>query len=190
MSRVYRAIALIFVLMMSMGFGAEVIVFDPETWTPKVTDRAIVTADKMEYNFDVSSATLVGNVLIQHPQFTARADKIDIVFEESVNDMVGKKTKEKGKVQDNVRSAIAKGNVKAVGENVFLEGDRLLYFKDNGKLMLLGTDNKNPLVMKDGRSITGEVITMWLNDGKVEVTGKMALSMQVDPATSKSSKEK
>ena len=47
--------------------------------------------------------------------------------------------------------------------------DNATYFKDNAMLRLTG---KNPpVVKKDGRTISGQIITMWLNDGRIESSG-------------------
>ena len=58
--------------------------------------------------------------------------------------------------------------------------DRANYFKDNAMLRLTGVD-KAPVVQKDGRTISGEIITMWLNDNRVETSGDIKVQI---PATS------
>lgn len=163
-------------------------VLTPENWKPKVKTEAIINSDRLDFDYELYIATFTGNVVIQHPQFTAIADKIIVVFDKEAeeNAMVAnvKETKIFGKKigesQQRVKSAIAIGNVKAVGENMLITCDRANYFKDNAMLRLTGVD-KAPVVQKDGRTISGEIITMWLNDNRVETSGDIKVQI---PATS------
>lgn len=163
-------------------------VLTPENWKPQVVSEAIINSDRLDFDYELYIATFTGNVVIQHPQFTAIADKIVVVFDKDAENkppvakanessIFGKKV---GDAQQRVKSAVAIGNVKAVGENLLITCDRANYFQDNAMLRLTGID-KPPVVQKDGRTISGEIITMWLNDNRVETSGDIKVQI---PATS------
>jgi lipopolysaccharide export system protein LptA len=148
-------------------------VLTPENWKPKVKTEAIINSDRLDFDYELYIATFTGNVVVQHPQFTGFSDKIVVVFEKDVNETASVASKNKssflGEKADNamqrVKSAVAIGNVKVFGENQMIICDNATYFKDNAMLRLTG---KNPpVVKKDGRTISGQVITVWLNDGRI-----------------------
>lgn len=162
-------------------------VLTPENWKPQVTNESTINADRLDFDYEQYIATFTGNVVIQHPQFTAIADKIIIVFEKNPEEntkaiqkkeasVFGKKV---GESQQHVKSAVAIGNVKAVGENMLITCDRANYFKDNAILRLTGIDTA-PVVQKDGRTISGKIITMWLNDNRVETSGDIKVQIPSD----------
>lgn len=163
-------------------------VLTPENWKPQVTDEATINSDRLDFDYEQYIATFTGNVVIQHPQFTAVADKIIVVFdkdaEEKAQETRKKETsifgKKVGDSQQRVKSAVAIGNVKAVGENMLITCDRANYFKDNAMLRLTGVDTA-PVVQKDGRTISGQIITMWLDDNRVETSGDIKVQI---PASS------
>lgn len=169
-----------------VGYTSDVLT--PENWTPQVTNEAVINSDRLDFDYEQYIATFTGNVVIQHPQFTAIADKIIVVFEKEAeekaqeirrkeNSIFGKKA---GDAQRRVKSAVAIGNVKAVGEDLLITCDRANYFKDNAMLRLTGLDAA-PVVQKDGRTISGEIITMWLDDNRVETSGDIKVQI---PASS------
>lgn len=182
-----RKFFVIVCLSLIFAISNAVEVLTPENWKPQVTDEATINADKLDFDYELYIATFTGNVVIQHPQFTAIADKIVIVFNKEDEEETQKSAKSQksifgkkaGSAQQRVKSAVAIGNVKAVGENLLITCDRANYFKDNAMLRLTG-DNA-PVVQKDGRTVSGQVITMWLNDNRIESSGNMKMQM---PASS------
>lgn len=164
-------------------------VLTPENWKPQVVGEATINADRLDFDYELYIATFTGNVVIQHPEFTAVADKIIVVFEQDSNEssavepkkgsgVLGEQTDE---AQQRVKSAVAIGNVKAVGENQLITCDRANYFKDNSMVRLIGEENNPPVVHKDGRTISGQIITLWLEDNRVETSGDIKLKI---PASS------
>ena len=148
-----------------------------ENWKPQVINEATINSDRLDFDYELYIATFTGNVVVQHPQFTGFSDKIVVVFEKDVDETASVASKNKssflGEKADNamqrVKSAVAIGNVKVFGENQMIICDNATYFKDNAMLRLTG---KNPpVVKKDGRTISGQIITMWLNDGRIESSG-------------------
>ena len=169
---------LIICLMLLSFAGFANNVLTPENWKPKVDKEAVINADRLDFDYELYIATFTGNVVINHPQFTAVADKIIIVFDKDAEEnasVVNKKDssilgKKMGDAQQRVKSAVAIGNVKAVGENILLTGDVVNYFKDNSMLRLTGKESP-AVVQKDGRTISAQIITMWLNDNRIETSG-------------------
>lgn len=164
------------------SYSKEVIT--PENWKPQVINESIINSDRLDFDYELYIATFTGNVVIQNPQFTAVADKIVVVFEKDSdeendiknndNSVFGKKI---GEARQRVKSAIAIGNVKAVGKNQLITCDKATYFKDNALLCLTGNDDKPPVVQKDGRTISGQTIKMWLNDNRVETSGDIKVQI-------------
>lgn len=150
-----------------------------ENWKPEVVGEATINSDKLDFDYELYVATFTGNVVIKHPQFTGFADKVVVVFEKDAEtataaptggSILGKKTAD---AQQRVKSAVAIGNVKAFGENMMMTCDNATYFKDNAMVRLTG--KTPPVVKKDGRQISGQIITLWLNDDRIETSGDIKL---------------
>lgn len=162
-----------------------------ENWKPQVVNEATINSDRLDFDYELYIATFTGNVVIQHPEFTGFADKVVVVFEKDEETAAATAAKNNstilgdnaGDAQQRVKSAVAIGNVKAFGKNMMVTCDNAAYFKDNAMVRLTG--QTPPVVKKDGRQISGQVITMWLNDGRIETTGDIKLQIPSTAATNK-----
>lgn len=118
----------------------------------KATDApTVITSDRLEFDYNDYIALFDGNVVVTDPQFKMTADRM-LVFFENTND---------------VKRVDAVGRVRmTTDDGVLAVCQKATYTRENGQILMTG----DPLIKKgDDNSISGDVISFWLNDGRITV---------------------
>lgn len=120
-----------------------------------------VTSDRLEFDYKDYMALFEGHVTIVDPQFTMKADKMLIHFE-NTND---------------VSRVDAVGSVSMVSLDRKATCGRATYTRSNGAIVL----SENPVVQKGENTLRGEKITIWIGDSRVIVENGVNLTGSPDP---------
>ncbi len=121
-----------------------------------------ITADKMEYNYKEAVAIMTNNVVVDDARFHLTSDKL-FVFLDGTNSL---------------SQLVVLGNVHVTNENRRATCDKAVYTKAEGRLVLVGnakltnTDEKG----KES-SVTGDKITIWTEDQRMEVYPRPTLTI-------------
>jgi lipopolysaccharide transport protein LptA len=120
---------------------------------PAVAEReSVITATKIEFDNKEGVILFDENVLVDDAQFQMRADRL-LVFMEGTND---------------VQQLMAVGHVSITNENRSANCDKAVYTKKDGQIVMTG----NAKLIQQGSQageITGNRITIWLDDERIEV---------------------
>lgn len=121
-----------------------------------------ITADKMEYNYKEAVAILTDNVVVEDARFHLTSDRL-FVFMDGTNSL---------------SQLVVLGNVKVTNENRKATCDKAVYTKADAKLVLVG-HAKLTNVAEDGKesSVTGDKITIWTDDQRMEVFPRPVLTI-------------
>ena len=114
-----------------------------------------ISANTLEFDYKDFVALFDGNVRVEDPQFTLSADKLLVFFD---------KTNE-------VRRLDAIGNVKVISDDRTGTCGKAVYTRATGSIVL----QYNPVVSKAENTLSGDIITVWLNDSRVDVEGNVKL---------------
>ena len=106
-----------------------------------------VTADKLEYDMKHSTATFTGNVHVQDPEITIRADSLVVLFDK----------------ESQIERALASGSVKIEDGRAVATCDKAAYGVKKGQVIL----NGNARLVRDKDSVTGDRITFWLREDRM-----------------------
>ncbi|MDD4101384.1 MAG: LptA/OstA family protein [Kiritimatiellae bacterium] len=121
--------------------------------------EAVITAERIEFDNKEGIILFDENVLVDDEQFIMRSERL-LVFLEGTND---------------VHQIMAVGRVVITNENRTASCDKAVYTKKDGQIVMTG----NALLMRHGEQggeITGNRITFWLDDERMEVSpGRVVL---------------
>ncbi len=110
----------------------------------------VITAERIEFDYKEMVAVFDEDVNVKNEQFVMLADRV-LVFLEGTND---------------VRQLLAMGHVALTNENRSAVCDRAVYTRATQQIVLTG-DAK---LQREGDSVSGDRITIWLNDERMEVS--------------------
>lgn len=121
--------------------------------------ESVITASKIEFDNKEGVILFEGNVLVEDEQFQMRADRL-LVFMEGTNE---------------VQQIMAINRVSITNVNRAATCDRAVYTREDGKIVMSG--NARLLqIGRDAGEVTGDRITIWLNDERMEVSpGRVVL---------------
>ena len=114
--------------------------------------EAVITAERIEFDNKEGVILFDQKVLVDDEQFVMRADQL-LVFMEGTND---------------VQQIMAVGSVSITNDNRCASCDKAVYTKKSGQIVMTG----HAKLMRQGSQggeVTGERITFWLDDERMEV---------------------
>ena len=127
----------------------------------------VITSDKLEFDYKEFIALFDGHVVVTDPEFTLKADKM-LVFFENTNE---------------VKRVDAVGNVFLRSGDMTAVCGKATYTSKNAQVLI---QNDDPVVTKGENRITGEKMSIWLKEQRVVVESGVRLEAQ--PATLKTQK--
>ncbi len=126
----------------------------------------MITSENLRIDYLQSVGIFEGNVLVIDPRITVRADKMTVTF--SKGDAPETASKSVSGTNSTSRSL---EKIEATGAVVITEKDRktqsehAIYTASDGKVVLTG----NPQVESPVGTVTGNKITFWLNEQRMDV---------------------
>lgn len=120
---------------------------------------AVITAERIEFDNKEGVILFDENVLVDDEQFVMRSDRL-LVFMEGTND---------------VQQIMAVGNVSITNQNRLATCEKAVYTKKNGQIVMTG-NARLTRQGDEGGEVTGNRITFWLDDERMEVSpGRVVL---------------
>ena len=123
------------------------------------SDSLVATSEKIVF---------IGNVHAVYGEMTVDADKIELTYDPE---------SEKEDKKDNIKSMVAKGNVRLVEKQRKAWADKMVYKGKTGMITLTG----NPKIKQGDNIIAGDLIKMFVNDERVLIEG--SVKAVINPAT-------
>jgi lipopolysaccharide export system protein LptA len=121
---------------------------------PAATNEpTVVTSDRLSVDYAKNMGTFEGNVLAIDPRITVRADKVIAYFGAGTN------------TSRQVQRMVAEGSVVISQDTRKATSDRAEYVAAEGRVTLTG----NPKVESPEGAITGQRITFWQGQEKMDV---------------------
>lgn len=111
------------------------------------TNKTIITAQRLTYDYKRSIAVFEGDVVAQDPQMRMVADKMIVVFEGT----------------NSVKTLTAQGNVRITSEDREATCVTAVYKNLGGEVIMTGS----PTLRRGQNTLKGDKITFWINDEKV-----------------------
>ncbi len=146
------------------GFRAEgAEVFSGKKRNPNA-GPTVITSDKLEFDYKEFIALFDGHVVVTDPEFTLKADKM-LVFFENTNE---------------VKRVDAVGNVFLKSGDMTAVCGKATYTSKNGQVLI---QNDDPVVTKGENRITGEKMSIWLKEQRVVV--ETGVRLEAKPGTVK-----
>ena len=110
-----------------------------------------INADSLEYDNSANRILFNGNVVAQQGDIVMFADKMDVLY----ND------------EGEIRTIASKGNVKVIQGERIATGDKIIFFKQEQKIVVTG----NPRVWQGDNVIQGKKITVFLKEDRSVIEG-------------------
>lgn len=129
-------------------FMIPVLLLHAAEGAPPASNKTVVTAKQLSYDYKRSIADFDGDVVVVDPQVRLKADKMTIIFD---------KTNE-------VKSITSLGNVVIDSEDKRATCDKAVYIAKTGEVIMTG----NAKLTKGEDVVTSERITFFLNDETVK----------------------
>lgn len=154
------AFILVAVLMNSFVYAEDKPNF---TDTHKNNEKIHITADKLISDHEAKYAEFIGNVVATQRDTVITADKLKIFLK---RDMDNKKNPLAS--DESIKKIVANGNVQIKFDNRVAVTQQAVYITETRVLVLSGADSK---VISGNNSISGEKITIYRTDGRIQVEG-------------------
>jgi lipopolysaccharide export system protein LptA len=110
-----------------------------------------INADSLEYDNSANRILFDGNVVARQGDIVMFADKMDVLY----ND------------EGEIRTIASKGNVKVIQGERIATGDKIIFFKQEQKIIVTG----NPRVWQGDNVIQGKKITVFLKEDRIVIEG-------------------
>ena len=156
----FTAFTLVAVLMNSFVYAED----KPNltnTHKNKKNEKIHITADKLISDHEAKYTEFIGNVRATQRDTVIIADKLKIFFKK---DMDNKKNSLAG--DESIKKIVANGNVQIKFDNRVAVTQQAVYITETRVLVLSGADSK---VISGNNSISGEKITVYRTDGRIQV---------------------
>lgn len=135
----------------------------PESGQPVDANRIHITADTLITNTSEKNAEFVGNVKATQGTTVITSDRLQVFYRDT------DRAKESNPTGEDVISRIvATGNVRIVFDNQVATTQRADYLADQRVVVLSGEDTT---IVSGGNSISGTKITLYRDDGRIQVEG-------------------
>ena len=158
----FTAFTLVAVLMNSFVYAEDKPNFT-DTHKNKKNEKIHITADKMISDHETKYTEFIGNVTATQRDTVITADKLKIFLK---RDMDNKKNSLAG--DESIKKIVANGNVQIKFDNRVAVTQQAVYITETRVLVLSGADSK---VISGNNSISGEKITVYRTDGRIQVEG-------------------
>ncbi len=129
--------------------------------TNEAVQPMTITATRMEYDYKESVALFDENVVVSDARFNMQSDKM-IVFFEGTNDM---------------SRLVVMGNVSISNENRLAHCDKAVYSRADGRIVMTGTATLQRTGQGEAGKVTGDRITIWLDEERIEVYPAATLTL-------------
>ena len=126
-------------------------------------EKIHITADKLISDHEAKYTEFIGNVRATQRDTVITADKLKIFFKRGVDN---KKNPLAG--DESINKIVADGNVQIKFDNRVAVTQQAVYITETRVLVLSGADSK---VISGNNSISGEKITVYRTDGRIQVEG-------------------
>jgi lipopolysaccharide export system protein LptA len=126
-------------------------------------EKIHVTADRLVAKSKANMAEFVGNVRVTQGDTTIRADRIKIYTKKT-----GKGAASNAAGKEAIDRILAEGNVRISLKDGVAESEQAEYQADKRVIVLSGPEAK---VTRGGNSIIGSRITLYRDDGRINVDG-------------------
>jgi lipopolysaccharide export system protein LptA len=136
-----------------------------ESPAPPAKEPTTITSDRLQVDYAHNMGTFEGNVLAVDPQITVRADKVIVWFGEGATTNA-----------PSLRKIVAEGGVVITQGDRKATSERAEYTGDDGRVVLTG----NPQVQSADGTVTGEKITFWRGENKMDV--ESGTRLVIDPS--------
>ncbi len=156
------AFMLVAVLMNSFVYAEDKPNFT-DTHKNKKNEKIHITADKLISDHEAKYAEFIGNVKATQRDTVITADKLKIFFKRGMDN---KKNPLAG--DESINKIVANGNVQIKFDNRVAVTQQAVYINETRVLVLSGADSK---VISGNNSISGEKITIYRTDGRIQVEG-------------------
>lgn len=156
------AFMLVAVLMNSFVYAEDKPNFT-DTHKNKKNEKIHITADKLISDHEAKYAEFIGNVMATQRDTVITADKLKIFFKRGMDN---KKNPLAG--DESINKIVANGNVQIKFDNRVAVTQQAVYINETRVLVLSGADSK---VISGNNSISGEKITIYRTDGRIQVEG-------------------
>lgn len=154
------AFTLVAVLMISFVYAEDKPNFT-DTNKNKKNEKIHITADKLISDHEAKYTEFIGNVRATQRDTVITADKLKIFLN---RDMDNKKNPLAG--DESIKKIVANGNVQIKFDNRVAVTQQAVYITETRVLVLSGADSK---VISGNNSISGEKITVYRTDGRIQV---------------------
>ncbi len=132
-----------------------------DTHKNKKNEKIHITADKLISDHEAKYTEFIGNVRATQRDTVITADKLKIFLK---RDMDNKKNPVAG--DESIKKIVANGNVQIKFDNRVAVTQQAVYITETRVLVLSGADSK---VISGNNSISGEKITVYRTDGRIQV---------------------
>lgn len=156
------AFMLVAVLMNSFVYAEDKPNFT-DTHKNKKNEKIHITADKLISDHEAKYTEFIGNVRATQRDTVITADKLKIFFKRGMDN---KKNPLAG--DESINKIVANGNVQIKFDNRVAVTQQAVYITETRVLVLSGADSK---VISGNNSISGEKITIYRTDGRIQVEG-------------------
>ena len=156
------AFMLVAVLMNSFVYAEDKPNFT-DTHKNNKNEKIHITADKLISDHEAKYAEFIGNVRATQRDTVITADKLKIFLK---RDMDNNKPPIAG--EESIKKIVADGNVQIKFDNRVAVTQQAVYITETRVLVLSGADSK---VISGNNSISGEKITIYRTDGRIQVEG-------------------
>jgi lipopolysaccharide transport protein LptA len=149
----------------------------PAAAAPK--EPTVVTSERLQVDYTSNTGTFEGNVLAVDPRITVRADKMVVLFGQSdaaAGTTTGAVEKVDAKMPRSLSKIFASGAVVITQEDRKATSEQAEYTAADGKVVLTG----NPSLKGPDGTVTGEKITFWRDEQRMEVESKTRLILFPD----------
>jgi lipopolysaccharide export system protein LptA len=119
---------------------------------PVAVSETEITSDYLKLDMKNKKGTFSQNVLLTANKLVLKATEMVVEFDDN----------------NKVKRLIAKGDISIKQDNINATSRQAEYIVAEGKMILSG----NPILNRDGNEVTGEVITIYPGNDKMEVSGR------------------
>lgn len=136
---------------------------------PMTSDKPIhVVSDSLEVDNNLQIAHFIGDVKATQGDVKITSDKLDVYYERADDDEAAAETPGLADDSGQVRKVIAIGHVKITQTDRVAVGQKATYWAGGRKILLEG----NATVWKKKNQVSGEKITVFLDENRTVVHGK------------------
>ncbi len=137
----------------------------PLTWA---NDAPLyIQSDQMEIEHNQKMVIFTGHVNAKQNNIVIQADRMEVFYDEGKQDPRKEYAKEETLASVSIVKMIAEGNVVITQDQRIARGEKAVFWKEKGKVVLTG----HPELQEGQNVIKGEKIIVFINENKMIVIG-------------------